>query len=81
MPPPIGFDRSKYVSPAEVAAAWGVSPEAVRRLCRLGKVPGAVLIAERPGPGATKRWHIPREQAEKYSTDDTEDQRALAGVA
>jgi hypothetical protein len=66
MPPPTGFDASQYASPAEVAAAWKVSAEAVRRLCRAGRIDGAIQIADRPGPGARLLWHIPRSHLTRY---------------
>ena len=32
----------QYLSAKEIAEKWGVSPILVRRLCRQGRVPGAV---------------------------------------
>lgn len=40
-----------YKTAAEVAAEWGLTPRHVRRLCDLGRVPGAI----RPG----RDWLIP----------------------
>lgn len=66
MPPPSGFDPAQYVTPTEVAEAWKVSAEAVRRLCREGRIDGAVQFADRPGPRARLRWWIPRSHLTRY---------------
>ena len=43
----------QYLSAKEIAEKWGVSPILVRRLCRQGRVPGAVC--------KNGVWHIPED--------------------
>jgi excisionase family DNA binding protein len=37
------FNRADYLRPAEVAARWGVSGEAVRYMVRHGRIPALVM--------------------------------------
>lgn len=46
----------EYLSVAEIAEKWGVSPRTVRNYCASGKIPDAFIIG--------KTWHIP-ETAER----------------
>jgi len=49
----------QLVTPADLADACGVSEETIRRLCRAGKVPGAIK--------AGRSWVIPLQAAEAFA--------------
>lgn len=36
---PENYDRADYLKPSEVAALWGVTPQAVRHQIRIGRLP------------------------------------------
>ena len=50
----------QYLSAKEIAEKWGVSPILVRRLCRQGRVPGAVQKKD--------GWSIPEDAVREERT-------------
>jgi hypothetical protein len=52
------INLEKYISAAEAAEIMKKDTSHVARLCKLGKLPGALLLG--------KRWFIPRESATAY---------------
>lgn len=50
--------RVGYVDVKSMAEAWGMSTQAVRRACRAGRIPGALLIPHPAGPNR-EAWVIP----------------------
>ena len=50
----------QYISAKEIAEKWGVSPILVRRLCRQGRVPGAVQKKD--------GWSIPEDAVREERT-------------
>jgi excisionase family DNA binding protein len=59
-----------FYSPEEVAEYYDVTAETIRRLCREGKIPGAIQVG--------KQWRIPREYLQRQTTipkpDEEKDQ-------
>ncbi len=59
-----------FYSPEEVAEYYDVTAETIRRLCREGKIPGAIQVG--------KQWRIPREYLQRQRTipkpDEEKDQ-------
>jgi hypothetical protein len=66
MPPPPEYNEADYLSAPDTAKRWKVSATYVRALCRSGRVPGAIQVSSREGPGARLLWRIPRTIAETY---------------
>ena len=52
-------DRTALVSATTASRLLGLSPETVRRMCRNGRIPGAVQPSGREG-----HWKIPLESIE-----------------
>ena len=57
------YDGTTLVSATTAARLLGLSPETVRRMCRNGRIPGAVQPSGREG-----HWKIPLESIEDLLT-------------
>jgi len=51
----ISFETQKHFTPAELAATWGISVEAVRRL--FAGEPGVVMMPSASGPTGRRGYH------------------------
>jgi hypothetical protein len=60
---PDDYDRADYLTPAQVAVIWGVTPDAVRHACRSGRIRGALRTP-------TGRWLVPKRSARLLSAAD-----------
>jgi hypothetical protein len=52
------MNNRPFQTPSEIAGEWNVSPDHVRRLCRTGRIAGALLIGT--------IWRIPVDAKLEY---------------